>query len=63
MILDYEVIRVIRILSFAGYAAAAACTFINTYISGIIILALSIVEIILMCAYDIKIGKKLKEKE
>ncbi|MDO4869905.1 MAG: TMEM175 family protein [Bacillota bacterium] len=63
IILDYEVIRVIRIISFIGYILAAAGTFISPFAAYIIILALSIAEIILMCAYDIKIGKLIKNKK
>ena len=62
IVLDYEVIRVIRIISFVGYFIAAAITFIRPFWGFFIIMLLSIVEIILMCAYDIKLGKKLKEK-
>ena len=60
-ILDGEVIRIIRIVSFVGYPLAAASTFWNTLIAYIIILAVSIIEIALMCAYDIKIGKLIKQ--
>jgi len=62
-ILDYEVIKKIRIISFAGYLLAAASTFVNPFLAYIIILALSFVEILLMCLYDIKIGKQRKEEE
>lgn len=62
-ILDYEVIKKIRIISFAGYLLAAASTFVNPFLAYIIILALSFVEILLMCLYDIKIGKQIKEEE
>ena len=59
-VLDYEVIKKIRIISFAGYLSAAASTFIDPRIAYIIVLALSFVEILFMCLYDIKIGKLLK---
>ena len=62
-ILDYEVIKKIRIISFAGYLLAAASTFVNPFLAYIIILALSFVEILLMCLFDIKIGKQRKEEE
>lgn len=62
-ILDYEVIKKIRIISFAGYILAAASTFINPFFAYIIILTLSFVEILLMCLYDIKIGKQLRKEE
>ena len=62
-ILDYEVIKKIRIISFAGYLLAAASTFVNPFLAYIIILTLSFVEILLMCLYDIKIGKQRKEEE
>lgn len=62
-ILDYEVIKKIRIISFAGYLLAAASTFVNPFLAYIIILALSFVEILLMCLYDIKIGKQRKKEE
>ena len=62
-ILDYEVIKKIRIISFAGYLLAAASTFVNPFLAYIIILALSFVEILLMCLYDIKIGKQIKKEE
>lgn len=56
-VLDYEVIRVIRIISFIGYGLAAASTFITPYFGYAIILILSIVEIVLMCLYDRKISR------
>ena len=62
-VLDYEVIKKIRIISFAGYLLAAASTFVNPFLAYIIILALSFVEILLMCLYDIKIGKQIKKEE
>lgn len=62
-ILDYEVIKKIRIISFAGYILAAASTFINPFFAYIIILTLSFVEILFMCLYDIKIGKQLRKGE
>lgn len=62
-ILDYEVIKKIRIISFAGYILAAASTFINPFFAYIIILTLSFVEILFMCLYDIKIGKQLRKEE
>ena len=51
------------IISFAGYLLAAASTFVNPFLAYIIILALSFVEILLMCLYDIKIGKQIKKEE
>ena len=62
-ILDYEVIKKIRIISFAGYILSAASTFINPFFAYIIILTLSFVEILFMCLYDIKIGKQLRKEE
>ena len=62
-ILDYEVIKKIRIISFAGYLLAAASTFVNPFLAYIIILALSFVEILLMCLYDIKLGKQREKEE
>ncbi len=62
-ILDYEVIKKIRIISFAGYILAAASTFINPFFAYIIILTLSFVEILFMCLHDIKIGKQLRKEE
>ena len=62
-VLDYEVIKKIRIISFAGYVLAAASTFINPFFAYIIILALSFIEILLMCLYDIKIGKLIQKEE
>lgn len=62
-VLDYEVIKMIRIISFAGYLLAAASTFVNPFLAYIIILALSFVEILLMCLYDIKIGKQREKEE
>ncbi len=62
-ILDYEVIKKIRIISFAGYILAASSTFINPFFAYIIILTLSFVEILFMCLYDIKIGKQLRKEE
>ncbi len=61
VVLDHEVIRVIRIISFAGYVFAAASTFLSPFAAYIIILVLSFAEITLMCTYDIKIGKLLKK--
>lgn len=62
-VLDYEVIKKIRIISFVGYILAAASTFINPFFAYIIILALSFIEILLMCLYDIKIGKLIQKEE
>ena len=62
-VLDYEVIKKIRIISFAGYLLAAASTFVNPFLAYIIILALSFVEILLMCLYDINIGKQREKEE
>lgn len=62
-VLDYEVIKKIRIISFAGYILAAASTFINPFFAYITILALSFIEILLMCLYDIKIGKLIQNEE
>ena len=62
-VLDFEIIKKIRIISFVGYVLAAASTFINPFFAYIIILALSFIEILLMCLYDIKIGKKLRNED
>lgn len=62
-VLDYEVIKKIRIISFAGYILAAASTFFNPFFAYITILALSFIEILLMCLYDIKIGKLMQKEE
>ena len=62
IVLDYEVIRIIRIVSFIGYVVAAASTFIRPFWGFVIILVLSACEIVLMCTYDIKLGKRLKNQ-
>ncbi len=56
-ILDHDVIRVIRILSFTGYAVAAVGACIDPSAGLLIILALSLCEIIIMCMYDSKLNK------
>ena len=61
-IVDAPVIRQIRIISFAGYAAAAVCALIHPFSSFIIILILTAVEIIVMCRYDGKVTAKIKKR-
>lgn len=63
VVLDHEVIRVIRIISFVGYVLAAAGTFLNPFAAYIVILILSALEIVLMCLYDIRIGKAIKKSK
>ncbi len=62
IVLDYEVIRIIRIVSFIGYVVAAASTCIRPFWGFVIILVLSTCEIVLMCLYDIRLGKRLKNQ-
>ena len=61
-IVDAPVIRQIRIISFAGYAAAAVCALIHPFSSFIIILILTAAEIIVMCRYDGKVTAKIKKR-
>lgn len=56
-ILDEEVIKKIRVISFAGYAVAAVCTLFKPVSGLMIILVLSAAEIILICRFDKKIGE------
>ena len=62
MILDHEVIRIIRIISFVGYVLSAGSTFINPFFAYVIILVVSFIQILLICLFDIKIGKRLKQQ-
>ncbi|MBQ3389589.1 MAG: DUF1211 domain-containing protein [Firmicutes bacterium] len=61
-IVDAPVIRQIRIISFAGYAAAAVCALIHPFSSFIIILILTAAEIIVMCRYDGRVTAKIKKR-
>lgn len=60
-IIDAPVIRKIRIMSFIGYGAAAVCALINPALSFVVIMILSAGEIVVMCNYDSKVTKRLRE--
>ena len=60
-ITDAPVIRVIRIISFAGYAIAAVCALILPESAFAIILALTIAEIVVMCRYDSKVTARIRK--
>ena len=58
-ILDEEVIKKIRIISFTGYIIAAVCALVVPVSGLIVVLVLSAVEIVFVCLYDIKISKHI----
>ena len=63
-IVDAPVIRQIRIISFAGYAAAAVCALLYPVSAFAIIILLTLAEIVVMCQYDRRVTKWRKaEKE
>ena len=58
-ILDEEVIKKIRVISFTGYIIAAVCALVVPVSGLIVVLVLSAVEIVLVCLYDIKISNHI----
>ena len=58
-ILDEEVIKKIRVISFTGYIIAAVCALVVPVSGLIVVLVLSAVEIVFVCLYDIKISKHI----
>lgn len=62
-ILDEEVIRKIRVISFAGYIIAAVSTMIKPVSGLVIILILSAAEIFMVCAFDRKIDPSVLTEE